>query len=39
MRGNALVDLRNIYDRADAERAGLTYRGIGRGSASPANGA
>jgi UDPglucose 6-dehydrogenase len=32
MRGNALVDLRNIYDRADVERAGLTYRGIGRGS-------
>ena len=31
MRGKALVDLRNIYDRADAEKAGLTYRGIGRG--------
>jgi len=32
MRGTALVDLRNIYDRADVERAGLSYRGIGRGS-------
>ena len=31
MRGNALIDLRNIYDRATVERAGLTYRGIGRG--------
>ncbi|MBA3667026.1 MAG: UDP-glucose/GDP-mannose dehydrogenase family protein [Sphingomonas sp.] len=31
MRGNVLVDLRNIYDRSDAERAGLAYRGIGRG--------
>jgi UDPglucose 6-dehydrogenase len=37
MRGKVLVDLRNIYDRADAEKAGLTYRGIGRGRApSPA---
>jgi hypothetical protein len=26
-----LVDLRNIYDKADAEEAGLAYRGIGRG--------
>jgi UDPglucose 6-dehydrogenase len=33
MRGKVLVDLRNIYDRADAEKAGLTYRGIGRGRA------
>jgi UDPglucose 6-dehydrogenase len=32
MRGTALVDLRNIYDRVEVERAGLTYRGIGRGS-------
>jgi UDPglucose 6-dehydrogenase len=31
MRGRTLVDLRNIYDRADAEEAGLDYRGIGRG--------
>jgi UDPglucose 6-dehydrogenase len=33
MRGKALVDLRNIYDRTDAEEAGLTYQGIGRGRA------
>ena len=33
MRGKVLVDLRNIYDRADAERAGLAYRGVGRGRA------
>ena len=33
MRGKVLVDLRNIYDRADAEKAGLTYRGVGRGRA------
>jgi UDPglucose 6-dehydrogenase len=31
MRGRTLVDLRNIYDRAEAEDAGLEYRGIGRG--------
>jgi len=31
MRGNALVDLRNIYDQLDAERAGLRHFGIGRG--------
>ncbi|MGH6659579.1 MAG: UDP-glucose dehydrogenase family protein [Sphingomicrobium sp.] len=31
MRGKMLVDLRNVYDRSDAERAGLQYRGIGRG--------
>jgi UDPglucose 6-dehydrogenase len=37
MRGKVLVDLRNIYDRADAEKAGLSYRGVGRGRApSPA---
>ena len=37
MRGKVLVDLRNIYDRADAEEAGLIYRGVGRGRApSPA---
>jgi UDPglucose 6-dehydrogenase len=33
MRGKTLVDLRNVYDRTDAERAGLTYHGIGRGAA------
>jgi UDPglucose 6-dehydrogenase len=27
-----LVDLRNVYARADAEAAGLTYEGVGRGS-------
>jgi UDPglucose 6-dehydrogenase len=31
MRGRLLVDLRNIYDRAEAEEAGLIYHGIGRG--------
>ncbi|MEO7635834.1 MAG: UDP-glucose/GDP-mannose dehydrogenase family protein [Sphingomicrobium sp.] len=31
MRGTALIDLRNVYDRADAERAGLSYHGVGRG--------
>lgn len=31
MRGKVLVDLRNVYDREDAERAGLAYQGIGRG--------
>jgi esterase/lipase len=32
MRGKVLVDLRNVYDRAEAERAGLTYFGVGRGA-------
>ena len=32
MRGKALVDLRNVYEKAEAERAGLTYFGVGRGS-------
>ena len=31
MRGKHLIDLRNIYDRVEAERAGLIYLGIGRG--------
>ena len=31
MRGRLLIDLRNIYDRRDAEEAGLAYRGVGRG--------
>nr|MBA2636520.1 UDP-glucose/GDP-mannose dehydrogenase family protein [Sphingomonas sp.] len=36
MRGRAIVDLRNVYDRDDAERAGLDYRGLGRaGGAAP----
>jgi UDPglucose 6-dehydrogenase len=33
LRGKVLVDLRNVYDRAEAEEAGLTYYGIGRGRA------
>jgi len=33
MKGKVLIDLRNIYDRAEAETAGLSYRGVGRGSA------
>ena len=33
MRGKALVDLRNVYDRDEAERAGLIYFGVGRGKA------
>jgi UDPglucose 6-dehydrogenase len=40
MRGNALVDLRNVYSDALAERAGFVYRGVGRGGQrSGANGA
>ena len=31
MRGNVLVDLRNVYDSSEAEQAGLAYFGIGRG--------
>ncbi|MFC7536859.1 UDP-glucose dehydrogenase family protein [Sphingomonas sp. GCM10030256] len=31
MKGNALIDLRNIYEPEEVKRAGLTYRGIGRG--------
>ena len=31
MRGKVLVDLRNVYDREEAEEAGLTYFGVGRG--------
>jgi UDPglucose 6-dehydrogenase len=31
MRGKVLVDLRNVYDRVEAERAGLVHHGIGRG--------
>jgi UDPglucose 6-dehydrogenase len=35
MRGRSLVDLRNVYDPDEAERAGLVYRGIGRGTRYP----
>jgi UDPglucose 6-dehydrogenase len=31
LRGKVLIDLRNVYDRSEAESAGLTYYGIGRG--------
>ena len=31
LRGKVLVDLRNVYDRGEAEASGLTYYGIGRG--------
>jgi UDPglucose 6-dehydrogenase len=31
MRGRVLVDLRNVYDREDAQAAGLAYFGVGRG--------
>ena len=31
MSGKTLVDLRNVYDREDAEEAGLAYHGVGRG--------
>jgi UDPglucose 6-dehydrogenase len=32
MSGKVLVDLRNVWDPHEAERAGLAYSGIGRGS-------
>jgi UDPglucose 6-dehydrogenase len=31
MRGKLLIDLRNVYSREEAEEAGLTYYGVGRG--------
>ena len=31
MHGRTLVDLRNVYDRLEAERAGLVHFGVGRG--------
>jgi UDPglucose 6-dehydrogenase len=31
LRGKVLVDLRNVYDREEAEEAGLAYYGVGRG--------
>jgi len=33
MRSKVLVDLRNVYNPAEAEKAGLTYHGVGRGVA------
>jgi UDPglucose 6-dehydrogenase len=33
LRGKVLVDLRNVYDPAEAQQAGLAYHGIGRGRA------
>lgn len=36
LRGKILVDLRNVYDRVDAEQAGLAYYGVGRGKFEPA---
>ena len=35
LRGKVLVDLRNVYDRREAEEAGLAYTGIGRGRPGP----
>ncbi|MBL0923709.1 MAG: UDP-glucose/GDP-mannose dehydrogenase family protein [Sphingomonadaceae bacterium] len=35
MKGNVLVDLRNIYRPAEAEAAGFTYVSVGRGPLSP----
>jgi UDPglucose 6-dehydrogenase len=32
LRGKVLVDLRNVYDRNEAQEAGLTYYGVGRGT-------
>jgi len=32
MRGDLLVDLRNIYQSALAEAAGFVHRGVGRGT-------
>jgi UDPglucose 6-dehydrogenase len=31
MRGKLIVDLRNVYNRSDAEEAGFSYVGLGRG--------
>jgi len=31
MRGKLIVDLRNVYNRAEAEEAGFDYVGLGRG--------
>ncbi|HEY8434027.1 MAG TPA: UDP-glucose/GDP-mannose dehydrogenase family protein [Sphingomicrobium sp.] len=32
LRGKVLVDLRNVYDRNEAEEVGLEYYGVGRGT-------
>ena len=32
LRGKVLVDLRNVYDREEAEEVGLAYYGVGRGT-------
>ena len=34
MRGDVLIDLRNVYPSGEVEQAGLRYLGIGRGAAS-----
>ncbi|WP_341633633.1 UDP-glucose dehydrogenase family protein [Sphingomonas agri] len=36
LKGKVLVDLRNVYDRQEAEEAGLVYYGVGRGRPSVA---
>ena len=33
LKGKVLVDLRNVYDRQEAEEAGLAFYGVGRGRA------
>jgi len=35
LRGKILVDLRNVYDPSEAEEAGLSYYGVGRGRPGP----
>jgi UDPglucose 6-dehydrogenase len=35
LHGKVLVDLRNVYDRDEAEQVGLRYYGIGRGRIEP----
>ena len=35
LKGKVLVDLRNVYDREEAEGAGLAYFGVGRGRIEP----
>ena len=36
MRGRVMIDLRNVYERSEAEGAGFDYSGIGRGRNGPA---
>jgi UDPglucose 6-dehydrogenase len=36
LKGKVLVDLRNVYDRQEAQEAGLVYYGVGRGRPSVA---